>query len=73
MAKTAVAGRPVTRDDLEARFAAVQSGLQGKVSERKNTIKTIAIAGGLVALLVVFLLGRRSGTRRSTFVEIRRV
>lgn len=73
MAKSSVAGKPVTRDDLEQRFAAVQSGLQGKVKERKSTIKTVAIAGGIVMLLLVFVLGRRSGKRRSTLVEIRRV
>lgn len=73
MAKTAGAGKPVTRDDLEAQFAAVQSGLKSKAAERKSTLITLAVAGGVVAVLIVFLLGRRSGKRRSTFVEIRRV
>jgi len=73
MAKTAAAGQPVTRADLEARFAAVQEGLQGKVKRRAGSLKTAAIAGGVVMLLIVFLLGRRSGKHRSTFVEIRRL
>jgi len=73
MAKTSVAGKKVTRDDLEAQFAAVQSGLRKEVDDRKGMLRTIAIGGGILLVLLIFLLGRRSGTRRSTFVEIRRV
>jgi hypothetical protein len=73
MAKTSVAGKKVTRDDLEAQFAAVQSGLRKEVDSRKGMLKSIAIGGGILLVLIIFLLGRRSGTRRSTFVEIRRV
>ena len=64
---------PVTRDDLEQGFAAVQSGLKGKVEDRKNTLVTVAAVGGVVLLLLVFLFGRRAGKRKTTFVEIRRV
>jgi hypothetical protein len=73
MAKTSVAGKKVTRDDLEAQFAAVQSGLRKEVDNRKGMLKSIVIGGGILLVLIIFLLGRRSGTRRSTFVEIRRV
>jgi hypothetical protein len=73
MAKMSVAGKKVTRDDLEAQFAAVQSGLRKEVDDRKGMLRTIAIGGGILLVLLIFLLGRRSGTRRSTFVEIRRV
>ena len=64
---------PVTRDDLEQGFAAVQSGIKGTVDDRKSTLVTVAAVGGVVLLLLVFLFGRRAGRRKSTFVEIRRV
>jgi hypothetical protein len=63
----------ITRDDLEQRFAALQGGIRGKVVDRKQTLITIAGAIAVVLLLISFLYGRRSGKRKSTLVEIRRV
>lgn len=74
MAKAASArsGR-ITREDLEQRFSAVQDNLRGKVRDRKQTL--ISAAGGMAILivLIVFLLGKRSGKRKTTLVEIRRI
>ena len=63
----------ITRDDLEAKFRQVQDEVQGKVSDKKQTLVTAAAAGGIVLLLLFFLLGKRSGKKKTTFVEIRRV
>lgn len=65
--------KKVTRDDLEARFAGLQNGLRGKVESKRNTIVTAIGIGSVVLVIVVFLLGRRSGKRKTTLVEIRRV
>jgi hypothetical protein len=74
MAKAAPkSGSRITRDDLEQRFAAVQGGLKGKVADRKQSLVTTAGAIAVVVLLIVFLLGKRSGKRKTTLVEIRRV
>jgi hypothetical protein len=70
---TGAPAKPITRDDLEARFAAVQRGIKGKVEDRKSTLKTVGIAAAVILVLVVFLLGRRSGKRKTTLVEIRRL
>ncbi len=67
------AEKPITRDDLEARFAGLQSGLKGKVASKKNTIVTAVSVGAVVLLIIVFLMGKRSGKRKTTLVEIRRV
>ncbi len=68
-----MAHQRITRADLESKFRETQSGLQGKLNDKKQTLITVAAAGGFVLLLLVFLLGKRSGKKKTTFVEIRRV
>ncbi|MEY4339850.1 MAG: hypothetical protein RLZ14_1700 [Actinomycetota bacterium] len=63
----------ITREDLEGKFRSVQSDLQGKIDDKKQSIATAVAVGGVVLLVIFFLLGRRSGKRKTTFVEIRRV
>jgi hypothetical protein len=64
---------PVTRDDLEAKMRE----LQGNVSETASSASSALVVVGAVAAVgvvaVVFLLGRRSGKKKTTVVEIRRV
>lgn len=62
----------ITREDLEARFRTVQEDLQGRLDDRRQGIVAVASAVGIVVLVVAYLLGRRAGRRRTTFVEIRR-
>jgi hypothetical protein len=69
----AQAQQRVTRDDLEAKFRAVQDDVQHKVDDRKQSLVAGLAVGGLILLIAFFLLGRRSGKAKSTFVEIRRV
>lgn len=68
-----MAQQRITRDDLENRFRALQDDVQGKVHDKKQTMTTVAIAGGVVLLLLFFFLGKRSGKKKTTFVEIRRL
>jgi hypothetical protein len=63
----------ITRDDLVRGFAGIQRSLQNQVEERKSSLLTIAGGVGVLVLIIVFLLGRRSGKKKTTFVEIRRV
>ncbi len=63
----------ITKEQLEATFAKLQGGVDKTVNDKKQTV---AIAGGIVALLIVLLffsLGKRSGKKKTTIVEIRRV
>ena len=63
----------VTRDDIERSLRAIQTGVGDKVvSQRTKIIRAVSVAS-VVMVLVVFLLGRRSGRKRSAIVEIRRV
>ena len=72
MAQTAKIER-ISREDIEAKLRALQGDVQGKVEDRKSTVMVVAGGIGVILVIVFFLLGRRSGKRRSTVVEIRRV
>lgn len=63
----------ITPDDLKHKFQALQGDVQGRVDDKKTSIA--AVAGGAVTFLmiVMFLLGKRSGRKKSAVVEIRRV
>jgi hypothetical protein len=76
MAKKAQPTTPeesITRVDLERGFRNIQDGVKKHVEDRKSTLLTVAGGVGLLITVIVFLLGRRSGKKRTTFVEIRRV
>lgn len=63
----------ITRDDLQAKFQLLQDDLQGKVEDRKQSLVTTGAAVAAVLLVVMFLLGKRSGRKKTTLVEIRRI
>lgn len=63
----------ITTKDLESKFRALQDGIQGKVEDRKQSLLATGAGIGTIVLLIVFLLGRRSGKKKTTLVEIRRV
>ena len=74
MAKqTSTTARKVTPEDLRANFQALQDGVTGKVDDQTSTLTTIAGIGGMLLVIIVFLLGRKSGKKKTTLVEIRRV
>jgi hypothetical protein len=70
---SAATGNKITKEDLERQLKLVQDKVVGTVESKRTTITNIVIAGVVVMALVFFLLGKRSGKRKSTVVEIRRV
>ena len=72
MNKTKEAGH-ISRDDLERKLRAFQGDIKGAVDNQRNNLMVAAGAFGLILVIVFFLLGRRSGKKKSTIVEIRRV
>lgn len=63
----------ITRDDLEAKFRQ----LTGEVNDKAQTMTKVGAAAGgaaLIALLIlVFVIGRSKGQKKTTVVEIVRV
>jgi hypothetical protein len=64
--------RKITRDDLEAKFKALQEDVTEITETKKSSITALAVAGIAVGLLAAYLLGRRGGKRRRGVIEIRR-
>jgi hypothetical protein len=62
----------ITRDDVEARFRSLATSVETKRAETSERLRTVVIGGGVVLLILTFLLGRRRGTRRTSIVEVRR-
>lgn len=62
----------VSRQDIENKLRALQGDVQGKVDDRRSSLMVVAGGVGIALVIVFFLLGRRSGRRRSTIVEVRR-
>ena len=65
--------RKVRPEDLEAKFRELKGDAEQKANNAKS--KAIAVGVGVVVAVVVvsFLLGKRRGKKKSTFIEVRRV
>jgi hypothetical protein len=68
-----MSAQPITRDDIERSLRSIQAGVTNEVRSRKQMIVQGVTIGSVLFIIIVFLLGRRSGRKRNTIVEIRRV
>jgi hypothetical protein len=64
---------PSSKEDLRETLQSFQDGLRGAIDDRRQTLVTVGAVVGVTVVVVAYLLGRRVGRRRTTFVEIRRV
>jgi hypothetical protein len=62
----------ISRDDLESSLQGVQSEILGIADRRQRSILSTLLIGASVLVVIAYALGRRSGRRRSGFIEIRR-
>lgn len=63
----------ITPADIESKFREIQRQVDTVAEEGKQRALPVAVAGVAVVIVLVYLLGRRSGKRRSTVVQIRRI
>ena len=67
------ADAPGSRDDLQSTLESFQQTLRGQIDDRRQTIVTIAVVVAIGIAAVAYLLGRRSGRRKSAIIDIRRL
>jgi len=67
-----VSDQRITRDDLEAKFRALQSDIQGRANDKKQSLLAAGSAAAAFVVIVAYLLGRRGGKRRASRIEFRR-
>jgi hypothetical protein len=71
--QSTVPQRRIQASDLEAKFRE----LKGDVDDQAQQAKGYAIAAGVAVVVAVvtvaFLLGKRRGRKKNTFIEVRRV
>lgn len=62
----------ISRDDLESKFRALQADIQGRASDKKQSLIAAGSAIATVVVLLAYLFGRRRGRRNGSRVEFRR-
>lgn len=62
----------IERSDLEAKFREVQSAVDDTASSAKNAGIGLAV-GAVVLILLVWLLGRRTGKKGAAQLEVYRL
>lgn len=60
-------------DDIRAKLAELGGGVDDATDAVKPYLTYLAVGGVVAAVAISFLLGRRRGRTRATWVEIRRV
>jgi hypothetical protein len=65
--------QPITRDDLEAKFAQLRGATSSGTQKARVAGVAALVIGGVVLVLAAYVLGRRKGRKRRTIVEVRRV
>ena len=73
MKKAAPTPEKISADDLRAKIQSFQDGIRGEVASKRNTIVTVGGGVLVIVVLVFFLLGKLSGRKKTTLVEIRRI
>ena len=63
----------ITPEDLRDKLQAFQGDVQGKVDDQKTSIAAVAGGVGMALMIIMFLLCKRAGKKKSAIVEIRRV
>jgi hypothetical protein len=62
----------VSREDLETKFRALQTDIQGRAADKKQSLIAVGGAIATAVVLLAYLLGRRGGRKRGSRVEFRR-
>jgi hypothetical protein len=63
----------ITKEDIENQLRSLTTDVKADVMSEKQKVITGGVIAVVVVLVLVFLIGKRSGRKKTTLVEIRRV
>jgi hypothetical protein len=63
----------ITRDDIEAKFREIKGDIDDTAESAKGMAVTVGAVVAVVVVLGVFILGKRRGKKKTTFIEVRRL
>ena len=66
-------GGRVEMSDIRGKLEEIRGDVNETADEIKPKLVYAAVAGAVVVVVLVFVLGRRRGRRTSTWVEVRRL
>lgn len=74
MSTPAAGAQPrISRADIEAKFREIQGDVETGVESGRDVGRVAAVVGVVVAIGLVYFMGRRHGRKKRTIVEIKRV
>jgi hypothetical protein len=66
-------GERITIDDIESRFRDLGGSTSASVQRARTPIIGGGLAGVILLMLLLYLLGKRQGRKRASVLEIRRI
>lgn len=67
------AGEPISRATIEAKLREIRDEVDTTADAAKPLGLAVGVAVAIAVIGLAYILGRRRGRRKTTFVEIRRV
>jgi hypothetical protein len=64
---------PISKDDLENKFREIKTEVDSVTGSAKSKAVPAAAVGGILLVLLMYLLGKRVGKKKSAVVQIRRL
>ncbi len=68
-----MSAEPIRLTDIESKLRQLDDDVRGKVSDKRQTLILGAVATAILVLLLAYLFGKRSGKKKSTFIDIRKL
>jgi hypothetical protein len=62
----------ITREDIEAKFREIKGDIDDTAESAKGMAVTVGAVVAVVVVLGVFILGKRRGRKKTTYIEVRR-
>jgi hypothetical protein len=63
----------ITKQDIEAKFREIKGDIEETAESARGMAITVGAVVAVALVLGVFVLGKRRGKKKTTFIEVRRI